>query len=104
MEDTKPKKRLIPVRMNYNSKDNTWNFKPTEEGYSSYTFKASDDEVRKLLRKMRAKDSMTTPNSRKKRTYRMMIDKMKDSSYQTIYAWGKKIPKTIEDATRLMKE
>ena len=104
MESNKEiKKRLIPVHIDYDYEENIWRMKPEGE-YSCMSFKASEDQVKKLLKRMRAKDSMTSPCSRKKRTYQMMIDGIKNDSYQTIYSWSSKVPKDLDTLKSLIKE
>jgi hypothetical protein len=91
--------RLIPIILNYNNSDNVWTMK-TEE-YVNGSFKCTDDRLKRVLKKMRAKDSIKLPLSRKKVTYQMMIDEIKNNKYNRIYAWKSKIPTDLESMKEL---
>lgn len=102
MEQDTEHKRLIPVTMDYSDKDNIWTMNIENGG--KYNFKATQEQVYKLLRKCRAKDSMTLPASRKKRTYNDMIQAMKNKKYAKVYMWKSKLPMSLEDVKNLMKD
>jgi hypothetical protein len=102
MDDTNEKKRLYPVNMDYDAESNSWTM--AVENGGRFNFKATPDMVRRLLRRCKAKDSMTSPNSAKKKTYNDMIAGMQDKSFSKIYMWKSKLPVNIETVRELMKD
>lgn len=98
------RKNLIPLRISYIDSDSVWNFKPDEEGFSSYSFKASPDMVRKLFRKLKIKDSMKGANSHKEVRYNDMIDGIIKKSNNTVYIWRSRYPQSVEDVRRMISK
>lgn len=96
-------KKLIPVRMSYNS-DSTWSFRPSENEYYNLSFNADDVSIKRLLRRMKAKDSITYPNSRKGTTYQAMIDDIKSKASSTIYIWKSRCPKSDDLLNALLDD
>lgn len=94
--------RLVPISVSYSDTDNVYTFKPEGEYYSG-SFKASNDDFRKLLYRMKAKDNITLPNSKKGMTYQSMIDNIKEKKCNKIFAWKSKLPKTEEELKGMMK-
>jgi len=88
--------RLIPITIDYSQNDNVYSFKGGE-GYCNGNFKCSDAQLRKLLYRIKAKDSITLPASRKKVTYSNIIDGIKTKKYSQIFAWKSKTPTTLEE-------
>ena len=96
--------KLIPVKIRYYSGDNTWTFEPSIEGSSRISFKSDDVRIKRLLRRIRAKDSITAPKSKKGVTYQTMIDDIKNKSLSSIYVWKSRCPRTLELISALMEE
>lgn len=98
------RRKLIPVNISYSESDNIWTFDPQESGYSKLNFKANEEKLRRLLRRMRAKDSLTYPNSKKGITYQKMIDDIESKGKSSIYVWRSNCPTTLELIQALMEK
>ena len=101
MEDTK--KRLLPVLMSYSEEDSIWTFNPQEEGYSKLSFHANEEKIKRLLRRMRAKDSLTYPNSKKGVTYKAMMDDITSKGESSIYVWRSNCPTSLDLIKAIME-
>jgi len=97
-------KRLLPVKMAYSDSDSTWTFSPQESGYPELHFKADEEKVKRLLRRMRAKDSRTYPNSVKGITYRAMMDDIQQNGESSIYVWRSNCPQSLELIQAIMEQ
>jgi hypothetical protein len=104
IEEVIPRKRLIPIQLEYDSIYNIWTISPQEVGYNKVKLKATPEMMYRALRKLRAKDSMTTPHRMKKRTYQQMIDGVRDKSHEVIYAWRSKVPLNRDEFEQLCRE
>ena len=97
-------KRLIPIKVSYVEQDNFWKFEPSEESMKKINFKADSIKMRRLLRRIRAKDSLTYPNSKKGTTYQTMMDDVLSKGESTIYVWKSHYPLSLEVLEALMEE
>lgn len=104
MESQEHLKRLIPIIVSYSASDSIWTFDPQENGFNKFSFKADNSQFKKLLKRMRTKDSITYPNSKKNVTYNTMIDDIINKELSTIYVWRSKCPKSIENINVLLYE
>lgn len=102
-EEQLPKKKLIPVKIGYSDNDNIWTFDPQESGYSKINFKADEVRMKRLLRRMKAKDSLTYPNSKKGVTYQTIVDDIASKGSSSIYVWRSHCP-TSSDLINAMME
>lgn len=71
------------------------NCKPLNaEGQKSKTivFRGSEEGFRSFLRKVKAKDTETTPASVKNRTYQQMIDQAKQKIDPYVFIWSNMLP------------
>ncbi|MDA3854936.1 MAG: hypothetical protein PF569_01660 [Candidatus Woesearchaeota archaeon] len=93
---------LIKVIVSVDS-TNIWEFKPTDSGYNKFSLKASEQQIKTLLRKIKAKDDVTSPNSSRGITYQQMIDEIKSDRDNIIYVWSTMYPKSVNEAMGLIK-
>ena len=97
--------RLIPVTISYDNKQNIWSFNPnSSDNYGHGSFRSSDYGLKLLLRRIKAKDSIVMPPSKKKVTYQSIIDNIKLGKYSTIYCWKLKIPLSLEEIKALVNK
>jgi hypothetical protein len=101
MDDVVVKKNLIPVIIEYHS-DNIWSFTTKENFFPSFKFKGTPNRVKSLLKVIRAKDSVTYPNSYKGTTYQEMLDFIITNGIFTIFVWRSKYPKSQNDINLLI--
>jgi hypothetical protein len=104
MEDKDTRKNLVPVEVHYSESDNVWTFNPQEAGFSKLSFKADEQRMRRLLRRMKAKDSLTYPNSRKGTTYQNMLDDIASSGVSSIFVWRSHCPTSIDLIKAMMEK
>lgn len=97
-------KRLIPIKVSYVEEDNFWKFEPSEESLKKINFKADSAKLKRLLRRIKAKDSLTYPNSMKGTTYQSMMDDILSKGESTIYVWKSKYPLSADVLEALMQE
>lgn len=97
-------KKLIPIDVTYSENDNVWIFNPKEDGYKKLSFKADEVRMKRLLRRMRAKDSKTYPNSKKGITYQAMIDDITTTGVSSIYVWRSHCPISVELVNAMMEK
>ena len=83
-------KRLIPISVSYDNEENLWTFHP--ENSNEMIFRTTPDKMKRLLRRMKAKDSITFPHSKKGTTYQAMMDDVSSKGTSTIYAWKSRCP------------
>lgn len=95
-------KRLIPINVSYSEDDNLWTFHP--ENSTKMIFRTTPDKMKRLLRRMKAKDSVTTPNSKKGTTYQAMMDDVSSKGSSIIYAWKSHCPISQDVIEALMEE
>lgn len=99
--ETELVKRLIPIELNYDEEDNIWTLDGKDHG--KYPFKASDDEIRKLLLKMEVKDSDSLPNSYRDLSYKKMITNSKIKGNYKMYMWKSKFPESLSSFNAMLK-
>lgn len=104
MEEPISKRKLIPVDITYNDSDNVWVLAPKEEGYSKLSFKADEARMKRLLRRMKAKDSKTYPNSKKGITYQAMLDDITETGVSSVYVWRSHCPISLDLIKAMMEE
>ncbi len=102
MEQEVYRKKLIPISVSYSEDDNLWIFKP--EHSTEMIFRTTPEKMKRLLRRMKAKDSITYPNSRKGTTYQAMMDDVTNKGTSTIYAWKSRCPISKDVLEALMEE
>ena len=94
---------LVHIRMTVDN-SNVWTMKPISgKEDKQFSFKASDDMVRKLLFNIKATDDIVEPRSKKALTYQQIIDEIKSDRDNMIYVWSEKYPKSLEQVKELMK-
>jgi len=64
-----------------------------ENGGTRLAFKASDEQMIKFLRRVKAKDSDTSPRSFKGQTYNTMLNSIKHGSNNCVWIWSNFYPK-----------
>lgn len=98
MEDTR---RLIPISIK-KLEDNFWNIK-IDSG-ESYNVEGSLDEIKRALRRIKAKDGAEYGKCRssKKGTYSSMVGEGDDNLHK-INVWKSKVPHSPEDFKKLME-
>jgi hypothetical protein len=84
--------KLLKVKF-FKQGSNQWRLLPMEKRDGSkirrgeITFRGSDEKLKLLLRRLRARDAATDPPSSKNRTYQQMIDTAKDRSDPYIWVY-----------------
>jgi hypothetical protein len=98
MEDTR---RLIPISIK-KLEDNLWNIK-IDDG-ESYNVEGSLDEIKRALRRIKAKDGAEYGKCRssKKGTYSSMVGEGDDNLHK-INVWKSKVPHSPDDFKKLME-
>ena len=99
MEDTR---RLIPISIK-KLEDNLWNIKI--DASESYNVEGSLDEIKRALRRIKAKDGAEYGKCRssKKGTYSSMVGEGDDNLHK-INVWKSKVPHNPQDFIKLMME
>ena len=99
-EDTR---RLIPISIK-KLEDNLWNIKI--DGGESYNVEADFDSIKKVLRRIKAKDGCEYGKCRssKKGTYASMIGDIDNNDLHKINVWKSKVPHNPQDFIKLMME
>ena len=97
-EDTR---RLIPMSIK-KLEDNLWNIKI--DGAESYNVEGDFDSIKKVLRRIKAKDGAEYGKCRssKKGTYSSMVGEG-DDNLHNINVWKSKVPHSPEDFKKLME-
>lgn len=97
-EDTR---RLIPISIK-KLEDNLWNIKI--DGGESYNVEGSLDEIKRALRRIKAKDGAEYGKCRssKKGTYSSMVGEG-DDNLHNINVWKSKVPHSPDDFKKLME-
>lgn len=97
-EDTR---RLIPISIK-KLEDNLWNIKI--DGAESYNVEGDFDSIKKVLRRIKAKDGAEYGKCRssKKGTYSSMVGEG-DDNLHNINVWKSKVPHSPEDFKKLME-
>lgn len=90
-------KRLYPVRVS--SHDGVYTL---SHDNGRVNFRASRGQLRKLLYRIKAKDSDSQPNSRKEIRYLDMVDQIVSKSNYTIYCWKSRLPRDFQHVTELL--
>ncbi len=92
---------LLHVRLS--NKGDLWTFYPMNSRKGERFFKVdlSNDDLKTLLRKMKAKDEKTSPRSSKGRTYQQMIDDAKSGRDNQIWVWNTFYPMTADVAMKI---
>ena len=98
-EDTR---RLIPISIK-KLEDNLWNIKI--DGGESYNVEADFDSIKKVLRRIKAKDGAEYGKCRssKRGTYSSMVGEGDDNLHK-INVWKSKVPHNPQDFIKLMME
>lgn len=98
MEDTR---RLIPISIK-KLEDNLWNIKI--DAGESYNVEGSLDEIKRALRRIKAKDGCEHGKCRSSKigTYLSMVSDS-DNKEHKINVWRSKVPYTAEDFKKLME-
>ena len=84
--------KLLKVKL-FKQGSNQWRLLPMEKRDGSkirrgeITFRGSDEKLKLLLRRLKAKDVTTDPPSSKNKSYQQMIDTAKDKSDPYIWVW-----------------
>jgi len=102
MDQQEYKKRLVPIKVIYSEDDNLWTFHP--ENSDEMIFRTTPEKMKRLLRRMKAKDSMTYPASHKGTTYQAMMDDVSTKGTSTIYAWKSHCPISKNVLEALMED
>ena len=58
----------------------------------SIVFRGSEEGFKAFLRRIKAKDTQTSPASEKNRTYQQMVDQAKSGEDPYIYVWNNLLP------------
>jgi hypothetical protein len=95
--------KLIPVIVTYSEPDSVWTLAPQSQLFPKLSFKADSESLRRFLRRVRAKDSLTFPKSRKGTTYQIMIEDISQKGSSTIYIWKSRCPTSIELVRAIME-
>ncbi len=101
MEQEEYRKRLIPIKVSYDEDSNLWTFHP--EHSTEMIFRTTPEKMKRLLRRMKAKDSITSPHSRKGTTYLAMMDDITTKGTSTIYSWKSHCPISNDVLNALME-
>ena len=98
-EDTR---RLIPISIK-KLEDNLWNIKI--DGGESYNVEGDFDSIKKVLRRIKAKDGAEYGKCRssKKGTYKSMLGNEDNTDLHNINVWKSKVPHSPEDFKKLME-
>lgn len=102
MEQKDFNKKLVAIKVSYNEEDETWSFHP--EHLKPMYFKADETKIKRLLRRIKAKDSLTEPRSKKGVTYKTMVDEINSNGESTIYTWKSHCPISRDVLLALLKE
>lgn len=100
MEDTR---RLIPISIK-KLEDNFWNIK-IDSG-ESYNVEGSLDEIKRALRRIKAKDGCEHGKCRSSKvgTYASMLGDIDNNDLHKINVWKSKVPHNPQDFIKLMME
>lgn len=100
--DDKDTRRLIPISIK-KLEDNLWNIKI--DASESYNVEGSLDEIKRALRRIKAKDGAEYGKCRssKKGTYSSMVGEGDDNLHK-INVWKSKVPHNPQDFIKLMME
>ena len=100
MEDTR---RLIPISIK-KLEDNFWNIK-IDSG-ESYNVEGSLDEIKRALRRIKAKDGCEHGKCRSSKigTYKSMLGNIDNNDLHKINVWKSKVPHNPQDFIKLMME
>lgn len=87
------RKRLFKAKL-FKQGENQWRIVPVQKKdgsqvrHGDITFRGSEDKLKLLLRRLKAKDNASDPPSSKGKTYQQMIDSAKDKSDPYIWIWS----------------
>lgn len=95
-------KRIIRVTVKYSGK--VWHFIPEDNQLNDYKFMASDEEMIRFLRRIKAKDEQTDPKSMRGLTYKNIIDEIKSGRDNQIFVFRKYYPSSEETVRSLLME
>ena len=95
-------KRLIPMTIAHTD-DNNWRI--TVEGKDSYFVKGDIEDIKKVLRHIKAKDGCEHGKCRSSKigTYKSMLGNEDNNDLHKINVWRSKVPYTAEDFKKLME-
>ena len=101
--DDKDTRRLIPISIK-KLEDNLWNIK-IDDG-ESYNVEADFDSIKKVLRRIKAKDGCEHGKCRSSKigTYKSMLGNIDNNDLHKINVWKSKVPHNPQDFIKLMME
>lgn len=92
--------RLVPFSLRY-YEDGYWEF---VSDLGRYAFSAQDEDLRRLLFRIDARDSDEIPNSKKSIPYHQMIQKAKDRGDYKLFVWKRKHPDNLNEIKELLRK
>lgn len=101
--DDKDTRRLIPISIK-KLEDNLWNIKIDD--CESYNVEADFDSIKKVLRRIKAKDGCEHGKCRSSKigTYKSMLGNIDNNDLHKINVWKSKVPHNPQDFIKLMME
>lgn len=100
-------RRLYHITIDNDGTDNTYRFIPDANsksfGANEYSIRASDDMLKKFLRRCRVADTNCQPRSYRSITYKEIIDMIQNQKGE-IYIFSHMYPKDINSLDSIMRK
>lgn len=100
-------RRLYHITIDNDGSDNTYRFIPDNDsksfGANEYSIRASDDMLKKFLRRCRVSDVTCQPRSYRAITYKEIINLIQNQKGE-IYIFSHMYPKSIADLDNIMRK